>query len=824
MYYAHYDHEQGTRQTLHEHLHAVADMMANALSPAVRFRSISHHDLISLVRWIGLLHDFGKYTPFFQEYLLDGKETRLKSHAHISACFLYRLLMKELDGKMSEQEKHIWSFIAYLVVRHHHGSLTLSHLFSSRDIWNVLQQQAETLLQQKDAVLDDIGLGEQLDATMYDDCLRIEELKNDRKFFYYMPQYLSNRMKCDRWYFVLVFLFSLLIDADKLDSSGVKPRKNEVTSPERVEDYLVTKHGTACETGTYQERRNEVRQKVLRVIDGMSDEAFHAQRIYTLTAPTGIGKTLTALQCALRMQERIYQTEGYIPRIIAALPFINIIEQTKKDYEGVFGSERVLAHHRLNDYTARKKDDLQEDEHIPIDRIMTEVESWESDVIVTTFVQFFHSIVTGQNRPLKKLNKLAGSIVILDEVQSLPEVYMPLAGALLRKIAEYYGTRFILMTATQPKIMELGDRLLGKNGQTPVELLPDHEQYFRELKRTKLVPLLSKKVTSESLVEEILAKQSPYRSVLIVVNTIRRSIDLYEKLRDRHREGRIGQDVTIHYLSTNIIPKHRREVVRQVKDKLTKGQPVYLVSTQTIEAGVDLDFDMGIRDLAPMESIIQTAGRINREGKKKEFSPLYIVRLENDSQYVYKKHHLDRTEKLLQMKDVFMEPDYRGLVEEYYRELLEAGVSEESRQLWEQGIMGLDFEKLKEFQLIEQMGEVVDVFIELDETASLLADAFEELTDDSREAKALREVFPDWKKRNKPSFYERRHLKRLVMGKMSEYLIQIRIKHTVSNLPLKFETRNGVKASFFWVPPNQVHDYYDFVTGFKDKTGEAYIV
>src|SRR5690606_16535267 len=106
---------------------------------------------------------------------------------------------------------------------------------------------------------------------------------------------------------------------------------------------------------TYQERRDEVRKTALKVIDGLSDEDFYSQRMYTLTAPTGIGKTLTALQCALRMQERIYRMEGYTPRMITAIPFINIIEQTRKDYEGVFGAERVLAHHRLNDYTARKK-------------------------------------------------------------------------------------------------------------------------------------------------------------------------------------------------------------------------------------------------------------------------------------------------------------------------------------------------------------------------------------------------------------------------------------------------------------------------------------
>lgn len=823
MYYARYDREQGIQQSLHEHLHAVAEMMAGTVSPAVRFRAMKYQDLVEFVRWMGLLHDFGKYTPFFQDFLLNGTESHLKSHAHISACFLYRLFIKLLDGKMADQEKYIWAFLGYLVVRHHHGSLKLSHLFSSVDMWDVLQRQATSLLQHREEVLQDIAVGERLDANMYDDCLNIEALKRDRKFFYYMPQYLTNRWKNEQWYFILIYLFSLLIDADKLDSARLQSSTVARTSAERVEHFLREKHGEKI-LNTYQERRDEVRKTALKVIDGLSDEDFYSQRMYTLTAPTGIGKTLTALQCALRMQERIYRMEGYTPRMITAIPFINIIEQTRKDYEGVFGAERVLAHHRLNDYTARKKAEVHENEHVPVDRIMTEVESWESDVIVTTFVQFFHSILTGKNRPLKKLNKLAGSIVILDEVQSLPEMYMPLVGALLRQLAELYGTRFILMTATQPKLLELGDRLLGKKGPPPVELLPGHERYFRELKRTKLVPVLTKKHTSESLVNEILEKQKSYRSVLVVANTIRRSIDLYKQLREKQRTGKIGQETAIHYLSTNIIPKHRKVVVERVKDLLKKGKPVYLVSTQTIEAGVDLDFDIGFRDFAPLESLIQTAGRINREGNKQDFSPLYIVRLEKDSQYVYGKHHLDRTEQLLQQRDVFFEPEYRELVEMYYQELLEAGVSDESRQLWEQGILGLDFEKLKEFQLIKQMGEVVDVFVELDETASLLADAYEELAQDSWNPRVLSEVFPGWKKQTRPSVYERRHLRRLLLSKMSEYMIQIRYKRAIANLPLEFQARNGVKATFLWIPPSEVQRYYDPVTGFRDETGEAFIV
>ncbi|GAB7386291.1 CRISPR-associated helicase/endonuclease Cas3 [Bacillaceae bacterium] len=819
MFYARHDREKGFKQGLREHLQAVAETMENSVSPSVRFRNLTNRDVAEMARWIGFLHDFGKYTPFFQEYLLHGKESRLKNHAHISACFLYALLLEMFEGRIAKLEKYAWAFLGYLVVRQHHGSLTLKRLFSAEDMWEVLQQQADSLIKQREDILREMALGERLDSAKFHDCLRIERLKNDRGFFYYMPQYLANRLKDDQWYFALIYLFSLLIDADKLDSAGVKKEAVKSTPPDRVEHYLSVKH-EGRKTDSFDTRREKARKTILSVIDDLTDEEIRQQRFFTLTAPTGIGKTLSALQCALRLQERIRKTEGYTPRVITAIPFINIIEQTKKDYEGVFGAERVLAHHRLSDYAAEERETKEE---VPLDQRMLEVESWEADAILTTFVQFFHSIVTGENRPLKKVNKLAGSIVILDEIQSIPDVYMPLVGALLRKLADYYGTRFILMTATQPKLLELGDRLLGSESQQPVELLPEHERYFRELKRTRFVPLLTEKQTSETLVDLILKKYQPQRSVLVVVNTIRRSIELFNLLRERQQAGEIGQATEIYYLSTNIIPKRRMEVVRTVKEKLKNGHPVILISTQTIEAGVDLDFDMGFRDLAPMESLIQTAGRINREGRKEDFAPLFIVRLEKDHQYVYAKHHLDRTEKLLQNREEILEPEYRELVEAYYQELLAAGVSDESRQLWEQGIVGLDFAKLKEFQLLERMGEVVDVFVELDSTASLLADAYEELIREPWEPKALCNVFPSLKKDEPPTVYGRRNLLRLLSAKMSEYMVQIRAKRAVANRPLEFSSRNGVKASFLWIPPEEAERYYDPVTGFRDETGEAFI-
>jgi len=310
-------------------------------------------------------------------------------------------------------------------------------------------------------------------------------------------------------------------------------------------------------------------------------------------------------------------------------------------------------------------------------------------------------------------------------------------------------------------------------------------------------------------------EQERFPSVLIVVNTIQRSIDVFRQLQEMRKEKKFSHRPVLACLSTNLIPKHRRRIIAFVCKCLKKGKPVILVSTQTIEAGVDLDFDMGFRDLAPLSSLIQTAGRINREGMehKGTFCPLYIVRLEKDCSHVYSTSEMIVTKELLQEKEQIPESEYQALVEEYYRKIDADGLDSRIKDVWELGVLGLDFEELKKFSLIDSIGEVADVFVEYDKDATKIVQAYRELFKQPQKIdwEVIRKVLTSVKAEPDLSEFMRRSLLRLVGAKLSDYIVQIRIKKIQDKRPLDF----GDDSNLFWVPRSEMGFYYSVRTGYK---------
>lgn len=768
----------------------------SAVSEFIDFEGINAQLFKNLAELCGKYHDLGKYTDYFQDYMLNGQDSPDKDHAPISALFVYNLLnTRDNQAGMGI----ISNFLCYVAVRLHHGSLRVHGLnMNPQDMIKNLYNKQENLLKNTGKILQEFP--DNSSRQEFEDLLTLEISVLQR--ICDIPHYLkSKRFKNAQWFFFLILLFSILIDQDKLDSAQIAVRDRNQIGPDRITTYLADKNKQKLLE--LDERRENARKEIIGVLAGMSDQEILNNRIYTLTAPTGIGKTLSSLQAAAYLAQRLKKLGSIqIPKIITAIPFVNIIEQSLEDYRSICGEDvSLLAHYHLT----QLDDNL--DRNRPLEKVLLETEAWETDVVMTTYVQLFQSLLSDRNRNLKKINKLAGSIVIMDEVQSLPDQYMSLIGAVIKRLSVHFGTRFILMTATQPKIMQFADLLRDNvnNCESALELLPNNEAYFANLRRTQFVSLIrNKPISEDEFLAEFQSKYNEKEAALIVVNTIKRSISLFQKLQDRFPRR-------VLYLSTNILPLARKKVIKRAKKYLNYKIPFILISTQTIEAGVDLDFEMAFRDLAPLPSLIQTAGRVNRNNRKENYLPVYITEIENDCGLVYGSDQKNRVKAIFTGKKVICEEEYRTLVEDYYLKLLRQGLSDESKRIWEKGIVELDFEEINKFELIKSTNEIAAVFVEYDDEATKLADLYIDLH---------RQLI----KADKDEYFSVKARLKNTMAAMQQYFLSIRIKRIVGNRPLLFGNRScdEIRSDFFWIPRNQIDSFYDDKTGFKDEGG-AYI-
>lgn len=806
MLLAHYDRQTSVQQTLEDHLKHTASEMVSDVS-MLTFDGIDSRGLRSLFVRVGLYHDSGKAMGVFQHYLKTGEGGMERNHSLISAV-LFLLMCKDPASPFS-------CLAATAIIKHHASRLDLDWKDSGEAVEQLERQFADAVraLRQESLPLPDYKERNfaKEDYIQYHN--RLQEFLQRTK----MAQ--RKKINTDQWYFALNYLYSRLIWSDKLDSAGLAAagKKEDVKTTDNkerleqsilgpqltktvadVDQYLLKK--TGGRKVDLDDRRGQARGSVLERIASLSDDEIRTRRIFTLTAPTGLGKTLMALSAALALGVRMERIDGRRPDLITALPFINILEQTQADYQEIF--DEVLVHYSgsqisvpLADYEMRDPPNggdpmndrkaaagLQSSGLEPKDQLLF-TNAWGSRVVITTFVQLLESVIGTDSSRLLKLNRLAGSIVILDEVQAIPSQYYALVGAVLQRLTQYYGTRFILMTATQPGVIDYANRLLGDGVMSGVELLEDHERYFLELNRTQIVPVWDQVKNNEELVQLVERTKGADQAALVIVNTIAQSIEVYRML------VALGYETL--YLSTNLTAADRKKVIDHAKQLLTKmpRHPFILVATQTVEAGVDLSFDVGYRDLAQMESIIQAAGRINRSGILGEQCPLYVFNT-GTGKMIYDEYRLNFTKDLL--RDPIPEREYLNLVRVYYKRLLEEDTSYDKAVY--RAIQRMDYGMIAEFQLIKEQGKS-RVLVELDDQLPALMNRCKELLS-----------------RPHDDYNARAELKN-VFNALGRYTVEVRQKRLEDNLPPRCKDVFDLDLDYYVVPQDDLERYYD-VTGF----------
>lgn len=511
----------------------------------------------------GIWHDLGKYNPEFQSYIRDktGYE-RENAHVesvgkvnHSAAGALYAV----------EKHKHIGRALAYLIAGHHAGLPDWRKEDADGGSLEEILGQKEHLAKARAVSIPADILNAKLPATP--------------------PKGQSADYAL--W---LRMLFSCLVDADFLDTERFmqEDKFNQRGQYPNLDQLLLrfNQHMTAFAAQAADTDVNRLRTQILQ---DCRHAAAKPSGIFSLTVPTGGGKTLSGMAFALE-----HALQHGKQRVIYAIPYTSIIEQTANIYRQIFG-DCVIEHHSNLDPS---KENAQS---------RLAAENWDAPIIVTTNVQLFESLFASRTSRCRKLHNLANSVIVLDEAQLLPPEYLDPILAVMKTLVEHYNVTFVLSTATQPALHRYDD-VFGKAivqgfaANQITEIMPDCAALFAALERVTVE--LPDDLTTERSWEDLAEEIAELDSVLVIVNTKPQAAELCRLLPS-----------DTYYLTTNLCGEHRSAQLKAIRQRLKNGEAVRVVSTQLIEAGVDVDFPVVYRALAGLDSLAQAAGRCNREGR-----------------------------------------------------------------------------------------------------------------------------------------------------------------------------------------------------------------
>lgn len=593
---AHIDRESGRKQTLSEHSRSVADECGRACGKI---------GLAALGKLTGLLHDSGKGTLAFQRYLREG-DTAVRGKIPHSFCGArYCWETWGIKGGVAPLTAQL---AAAAVCGHHSGLPDMTEPDGEDGL--LRRTRPESQVDYEEALrnyFSSSSSSEELEGLF---CQAQEEVAKLGALLKGICERVSKESRPGMfsflWGMVQRYLMSCLIDADRYDTYLFEAGKAPEPEPElgplwhtlagRLEQYLA---GLPFKEAVDRKRR-EISGQCLAF-------ATHGHGIYRLSVPTGSGKTLSSLRYALSCAEGTGKE-----RIFYVAPYKSILDQNAKDIRRALGLgsqdvEILLEHHG---------DVIIEGEEEVIRRRDLLTQRWNAPIILTTTVQFLNTLFDGRGSCVRRMHCLTDAVILLDEVQAIPIRCTYLLNAALDFLAYVCGCSIVLCTATQPAVEQMDvPVLLGE----PAEMVPNLEEAFAALKRTRAVDrtglgLLS----SEQLADFCMDRLKDCDNLLVVLNTKSAAEKLYRALRSR-MEGLAAEERTpLFLLTTNLCPKHRVERIEKIYDVLTgktENSRLICVSTQLIEAGVNLSFQCVVRSLAGLDSFTQASGRCNRHGE-----------------------------------------------------------------------------------------------------------------------------------------------------------------------------------------------------------------
>lgn len=557
-----------------------------------------------LGRLAGLWHDVGKFNEGFQKYLRDCHEAALSGgKAPRGGSVPHAVYGAMLAARGASRQEFEW--LAPIIHGHHIGlkdrddySQALKNPENNR-IYEELMPAARSAA----PGIPDAGNGGEIVADPPTDLMQLE--------------------------FFIRMVFSSLVDADFLDTethfepkvSGLRGSGAGVgdlwRTLEESQEILLAKSAEGDPTLV-----NEVRREVY---ENCLAAAENEAGIFRLSVPTGGGKTRSGLAFALKHAVWNNHENGgsRIDRVIVAVPYTSIIEQTAREYRRIFhslGGDVVLEHH-----SAVRRGEAGDPEAFDERRARSRLaaQNWDSPLVVTTTVQLFESLFANRTSRSRKLHNIARSVIVLDEVQTLPLGLLDPIVDVLKELVRRYGVSVVLCTATQPALEKRSRYMQGFGEDAVTDIVPKTRaiEHFAKLKRVEYEIAEGKPGWSE--VAGKLLEASPERRGLVVLNARRDALAVVDALEGMGETG-IGEGGSLAHLSTLLCGAHRRDILSDVRERLRKKEPCLLVSTQVVEAGVDLDFPVVFRAMGPLDRIVQAAGRCNREGTMPELGRVVV--------------------------------------------------------------------------------------------------------------------------------------------------------------------------------------------------------
>lgn len=590
MYIAHFKKDDGSPQRLKNHLNEVA-MISRKIGQMVNIPTVCF--------LAGLLHDFGKYTDAFQTYIIAAQQGEDVKRGSVDHSSYGGKLIRSLTAK-TEYDMMAMEMIANSIFSHHRSAGLLDFISGEGAAESPFTTRFEKSLEDFDVASDrffqEIISKQELQILLFQAGNELE----------YLASIHGKLSRTDQFY-LQKMVYSALLDGDRrntqiFEEGKIYENKDTMSLFSELSQKLEK---------IFQKFENEEKTPINQLRQQMADASLKAARretgIYRLSIPTGGGKTLSSMRFALN-----HALANGKQKIIYIIPFSSIIEQNAEVFRKVLGDQNnqfILEHH--SNLVHEEDDESNENER----KQALLQDNWDSPIIVTTMVRFLENFFSGSTRNPRRIHQLNNSILIFDEIQSIPPKCLSMFNSLVTFLKEYGKTTTLLCTATQPTLEKRKISLpISPNG----EIVPDLDDINEAFERVQVIDRqTSDGWTAEDLSEFARSILDEEKNLLIILNTKKAVREVYQLLRN--------QGIEVFHLSTSMTANHRTKMLNNIRFALNEGRQIICVTTPLIEAGVDISFSAVIRSISGLDSIAQAAGRCNRNGESNNLQPIYLV-------------------------------------------------------------------------------------------------------------------------------------------------------------------------------------------------------